>query len=338
MLSRDAEAIVAAEGRSRRGIVRACAVLAVGVTSDDLDRLRDRGVLESLGRGLDRLRDRPFDWESRCQATLDLAGDGAVLGLRSAGRMHGAYAYRDTDAVEVLIARGRDHRSSVGRIVQTRVLPPSQIACIDGFPVTTMARTFFDLCGDPDPGVRYQHPYHERRMRQVYNDALGRRGMTFFEEAAVLAVTARRGRRGTTLARNTLLHYGPKHEPTRSHVETLFLELVRAYDLPEPERQVVMADAYGFIGTVDFLWPRARHVVEVDSSWHDGPEDELRDLERDEALRAAGYTVDRYRYGDIVRRPTAVARELGAATRRHADQLPPVAGGPTGGSMVSWRR
>jgi very-short-patch-repair endonuclease len=319
VLSRHAEAIVAAEGASRRGIVRACAVCALGVTRDDLDRLRDRGVIESLARGLDRLRDRPFDWESRCQATLDLAGDGSVLALRSAGRIHGAYTYRDADAVEVLIARGRDHRSSVGRIVQTRVLPPSHITCTNGFPVTTMARTFFDLCGDPDPGVRYQHPYHERRMRQVYNDALGRRGMTFFQEAAVLAVTARRGRRGTTLARNTLLHYGPKHEPTRSDSETLFLELVRAYDLPEPERQVAMTDEHGFIGTVDFLWPRARHVVEVDSRWHDGPIDEEEDLQRDERLRRAGYTVDRYRYGDIVRRPTAVAHEVGAATRRHAD-------------------
>ena len=116
--------------------------------------------------------------------------------------------------------------------------------------------------------------------------------------------------------RETLLHYGPKHVPTRSETETLFYELVRAYALPEPERQVPITDAHGFVGTVDFLWRAARHIVEVDSAWHDGPEDEIADLERDELLRAAGYTVDRYRYGDIIRRPAAIARELGVATNR----------------------
>ena len=309
---------MAGAGAQRRGIVRTDLVEASGVSFGDLVRLRDRGVLVTLGRGVDRLRDRPFDWESRCQALLDLAGCGAVLGLRTAARLHGAYAYRAADDVEALIVRGRDHRSAVGRIVQTRLLPPEHITCVDGFPVTTLARTFFDLCGDPDPGLAYRHPYHERRMRQLYNDLLGRRGMTFFQEAAVLAVTARRGRRGSALVRETLLHYGPKHVPTKSETETLFYELARAYDLPEPERQVPISDDRGFIGTVDFLWRDDMHIVEVDSSWHDGPEDELGDLERDDRLRAAGYTVARYRYIDIVRRPTAIARELGAATSRSA--------------------
>jgi very-short-patch-repair endonuclease len=318
MDSRAAEAIVAMAGAQRRGIVRTDLVMRCGVSCGDLARLRHRGVLVTLGRGVDRLRDRPFDWESRCQALLDLAGCGAALGLRTAARLHGAYAYRAAEDVETLIVRGRDHRTAVGRIVQTRFLPEEHVTWVDGFPVTTLARTFFDLCGDPDPGLTYRHPYHERRMRQLYNDALGRRGLTFFQEAAVLAVTARRGRRGTALVRETLLHYGPKHVPTQSETETLFFELVRAHELPEPERQVPIADDRGFVGTVDFLWRADMHIVEVDSTWHDGPEDEVADLERDDRLRAAGYTVDRYRYIDIVRRPTAIVRELGAATSRSA--------------------
>ena len=290
----------------------------------DLTLLRERGLLLALGRGVDRLRDHPFDWGSRCQALLDLAGPGAVLGLRTAARLHGAYAYRAADEVEALVERGRDQRTAIGRIMQTRLLPDSQVTLVDGFPVTTLARTFFDLCGDPDPGLRYRHPYHERKMRQLYNDALARHGMTFTQEAAVLAVTARRGRRGTALVRETLLHYGPKHVPTHSETETLFYELVRAYDLPEPERQVSITDAHGFVGTVDFLWRDVRHIVEVDSSWHDGPEDKLADVERDDLLRAAGYTVDRYRYEDIIRRSTAIVRELGVATNRCRSELHPI--------------
>jgi hypothetical protein len=200
----------------------------------------------------------------------------------------------------------------VGRFVETRWLPPAHTTVVDGLPVTTIARTFFDLCGDPDTELSLRHPVHERRMKQLYNDCLGRRGMTFTSEAAVLSVLARRGRSGTRLVRQLLRYFGPKHTPTRSDVETLFLELVRSYDLPEPECQAVIVGPDGFIGTVDFAW-RARHVVvEVDSSWHDGPLDQEADALRDARLAAAGLVVKRYRYGDIALDPRSVARELAA--------------------------
>lgn len=319
MLSREAEAIVAAVGCRRRGIVRTDLAAGLGVAGDDLDRLRERGVLVALGRGVDRLRDRPFDWQSQCQAALDLAGPDAALGLRSAARLLGWYAYRSCDAVEVVVTRGRDQRTTVGRIVQTRRLPADHLTVVDGFRVTTAARTFFDLCGDPDPGVRYRSGYHESRMALVYNDAVARRGLTFVQEAAVVAVTARRGLQGSRLARSILVSFGAEHEPTRSDTESLFFLLVRSRGLPEPERQAVLADERGFIGAVDFLWRRSRHVVEVDSSWHDGPLDRAEDARRDERLRAAGYTVARYRYGQIVGRPDLVAGEVGVATRCDAE-------------------
>jgi very-short-patch-repair endonuclease len=235
-----------------------------------------------------------------------------VLGVRSAARLHGFYAYRSTDAVDVVIPRARDSRTAIGRLVQNRWMPGEHVTIVDGFPVTTVARTFFDLCANPEPGLSYRHRYHEQRMKMVYNDALGRRGMTFTQEAAVLLVLARRGRTGTRLTRRILLHYGPKHQPTRSDAETLFLEVVRTHGLPDPERQGVIAGERGFIGTVDFVWRSRKLIVEIDSSWHDGPEDEERDLERDRQLEKAGYTVKRYRYGDLVAHPDRIARVLGA--------------------------
>src|SRR3546814_19882193 len=76
----------------------------------------------------------------------------------------------------------------------------------------------------------------------------------------------------------------------------------------------------GWIGTVDFLFEQVRHVVEIDSSWHDGPRDRAADAERDEALRAAGYTVERYRSGRLVGEPAAAARDL-AWVHRSEDRL-----------------
>lgn len=310
------EELAAAHGGANRGIVLSSAVLEAGGEEHELKELRQRGVLISLGRGVDRLRDHPFDFFAQCAAALALAGRGAVLGLRTAARLLGFYAYRGSTVVEVIVLRGRDQRTTVGRVVQTRWLPDQHVMSVDGLPVTTVGRTFFDLCGDPDVGLRRRggHPVHERTMERVYNDCLGRRGLTFTQEAAVLLVMAKQGRRGTSLVRNLLLKHGPKYVPTGSDTESLFMELVVAYGLPDPERQVPISGPDGFIGTVDFLWRRAEHVVEVDSTWHDGPLDEEDDVLRDKRLEAAGYTVKRYRYGQLIAGASAVARELGVAT------------------------
>jgi Protein of unknown function (DUF559) len=253
------------------------------------------------------------------------SGPGAVLGLRAAARLHGFYAYRRSSAVELLVLRGRDERTSIGRIVQTRLLPPQHVMEVDSFPVTTVARTFFDLCGDPDPGLRRRggHPAHEKKMARVYNDAAGRRGLSFVQEVAVLAVLARRGRRGTRLVRRLLLGFGPRYVPTRSDTESLFFELVAAFGLPEPEKQAVVTDIEGWIGTVDFLWRAERVIVEIDSTWHDGPVDQERDEERDLRAEAAGYVVCRYRYRHLVDEPNRVHRELVVAMRRMTVWLRP---------------
>lgn len=310
-----AERVAARIGGEADGIVDATAARAAGLSDDARDALRRRGLLVRISNGIDRLRDHPFDFRCRCRAALAVAGPGAALGLRTAGRLHGCWAYRHCDAVEVVVPRGRDHRTSVGRIVETRELPPDHVTQVDGFPVTTVARTFFDLCGDPDGGLSLRHPYHEKKMKQLYNDCVGRRGLTFTLAVAALLVLAKRGRRGTRLVRSILQRYGPKHRPTKSDVETLFFELVLDRGLPEPERQAVITGPRGFIGTVDFAWRSAMHIVEVDSSWHDGPLDEEVDEQRDADLEAAGYTVERYRYGHIVMEPDRIHRELAAILR-----------------------
>jgi hypothetical protein len=184
---------------------------------------------------------------------------------------------------------------------------------VAGFPVTTLSRTFFDLCANPDPGFRYRHPAHEQKMVRVYNDALARHGLTFAAQSACLVVLARRGRRGTAVVRNILLRHPPDTVPTQSDDETLFMQLVWAYGLPEPEKQQALSDERGFIGVVDFLWRRARLVVEIDSVWHDGPLDTASDQARDQRLIATGYTVKRWRYWDLIERPGAIALELAVA-------------------------
>src|SRR3546814_8695325 len=102
-----------------------------------------------------------------------------------------------------------------------------------------MARTFFDLCGDPEPGVPLDSPYHRRRMEKVYNDALGRRGMTFAQEAAVFSVMACRGRAGTALGRAILERFGPDHrsEEHTSELQSLMRISYAVFCLKKKKKQ-----------------------------------------------------------------------------------------------------
>jgi very-short-patch-repair endonuclease len=136
----------------------------------------------------------------------------------------------------------------------------------------------------------------------VFNDALGRRGLTMVHEVAVLAAIGGRGRPGTALVRELLERFGPRYRPTKSEGESLFVELLDAFNLPVPERQVCLGDM-AFIGTVDFLYRPQRVVVEIDGVWHDGPLDYAYDEERDDRLIAEGFEVVRIRYADLVLRP-----------------------------------
>jgi very-short-patch-repair endonuclease len=78
------------------------------------------------------------------------------------------------------------------------------------------------------------------------------------------------------------------------------MEIVDALELLEPERQVPMSDHTGWIMNVDFLWRAARLVLEVDSTWHDGPLDRTMDREQQLRLEAAGWEVWRWPYRQLI--------------------------------------
>ncbi len=80
-------------------------------------------------------------------------------------------------------------------------------------------------------------------------------------------------------------------------------------ELPQP---VVGARLNGF--TVDFLWPDARLILEVDG--HDTHGDRLafeEDRRRDQIHAAAGYTVVRVTWRQLVEQRTAVLVRLAQA-------------------------
>ncbi|MGH9185297.1 MAG: endonuclease domain-containing protein [Acidimicrobiales bacterium] len=297
------------------GVLQGSEMRDLGVTESAIKHQVDISRVLRIKRAIYRLSDYPWTWQSELQALLFDAGPKAVVSRRSAARLLKFWRYRDCPVLEVTGPENHDHEVTLGRRHRSSRMPTQHVTVVQGFPCTTAARTCFDLIGDPDPGLRRSivgREIHAKNMKRVVNDALRRRGMALGQLAAVRATLSKRGRPGSTLARLIVVEFGARYVPTESEGEDLFLELVAASGLPEPERQIDISGdlGSGWIGRVDFLYRALRLVIEIDGSTHDGPLDQAADDARDAYLRAEGYEVWRIPYVELLFRPERVMREL----------------------------
>jgi very-short-patch-repair endonuclease len=120
--------------------------------------------------------------------------------------------------------------------------------------------------------------------------------------------TGRRGRRAAAKA------LGLATGRAESALESLAWVLWHVACLPTPLFQAVVLCGGRFLGRVDFLWPEAMLVVEVDGLGKYAERGELqREKARQNALVAEGYTVLRFTWADVVHRPDAVLRQVRAS-------------------------
>jgi hypothetical protein len=89
--------------------------------------------------------------------------------------------------------------------------------------------------------------------------------------------------------------------------------------LPPPCQQAVIRADGRFLARVDFLWEDARLIVEVDGLAKYAERGALQDEKaRQNRLVAAGYTVRRFTWSDVVHRPEQVVRQVQSALRKAA--------------------
>ncbi|MGI8460995.1 MAG: DUF559 domain-containing protein [Solirubrobacterales bacterium] len=114
-----------------------------------------------------------------------------------------------------------------------------------------------------------------------------------------------------TTRERTLADMGWGAEPTRSHLERLFVRLVSVAGLPKPEVNVHVGPY-----RVDFLWRAERVVVEVDGfAFHSSRGSFESDRARDRELQRRGYVVLRFTYREVNEEPDAVAASLWSPLR-----------------------
>jgi very-short-patch-repair endonuclease len=292
-----ADRTIADLAKKQRGVVSRAQLLAVGVTSDSIKHRLRAGRLHRVHPGVYRAGHTAPIHGAREMAAVLACGNGAVVSHLSAAALLQLLPYPAKPGPVDITVAGRDPGSRRGIAVhRVTVLDERDVGSVRGVPVTTPARTILDLAA-----VLSSHSL-ERALAEAQVRRLVRR------PDLVDQLGRNRGRRGTRMLRRVLaLEGGPA--PTRSDAERRLLRLVRAAELPIP-RVNSRLGRY----EVDFLWPEQRLVVEVDSFRFHSPRPRFeRDRARDAALAAAGYTVIRVTWRQLVDTPEAVAARIAAA-------------------------
>jgi Transcriptional regulator, AbiEi antitoxin/Protein of unknown function (DUF559) len=278
--ARPSDGEIGALARRQYGIVTRAQLLELGLGEDAIDARLRNGRLCRLHRGVYAVGHGLVPEEGRWLAAVLRVGKGAVLSHVSAATLWGIRRGTHSSRIDVSAPRCTRSPSEICR--RYLQLAPDETTVRRKIPVTTLARTLFDLAtetsvdglGDAIREAEYLHRFQLRHLEDLLERYPGRRG------TAVIETCLRR------------LGRSPKGR-TRSELETRFAALLARTDLPRPALNALL-DVDGFKVEADCLWGEQRLIVELDG----GRAHRTRvafesDRERDRRLQAAGWRVVR---------------------------------------------
>jgi very-short-patch-repair endonuclease len=228
-------------------------------------------------------------------------GEGALLSHRSAAALWGLSRQRSS-LIDITAATGRQgvHRRE-GIFIHRGRLHPEDRAVRGGLPITTVARTLFDMA--EFVGLK--------RLESAWEEA-DRLGLLELREVEHVCERGY-GRRALRPIRR-LLTEARAAAITRSPLEDEFAAFCRDYGLPTPSFNTTVL---GF--EVDALWPRQRLAAELDSwEFHGHRAAFERDRARDTALQVAGYRTIRITHRRLHQEAPALEKDLRALLRPSA--------------------
>lgn len=152
------DAQIASIARRQRGLVTRRQLLGeVGLRKGAVDRRLAAGQLVAVHRCVYRLAGRPLPLSWAMAAAL-AGGRGAVVSGRSAAAVHGIGVRGRL--IEITATRERRHPGIECRLAR---LAPDDVTVQRDVPVTTMARTIFDIARMDDSGVPLAELVHRAR-------------------------------------------------------------------------------------------------------------------------------------------------------------------------------
>jgi len=225
---------------------------------------------------------------TRSEAAWLWSGRRGVLAGLAAAALHGSDWISDDEPVELI---WRNPHAPAGVITRNHRVEGDEVTRVAGLPVTTPARTAFDLAR--------QLPTGEAVARL---DAL-MRATPFSSEDVLLLAKRHPGSRGVRrlCAALPLVDSG-----AASPKETWLRLLLIDAGLPAPQTQIPVIARYRTVAVLDMGWERFKVAVEYDGDQHRSSRRQyVRDVRRLKALEACGWIVVRViaedRSDDVVR-------------------------------------
>jgi hypothetical protein len=298
----DAAGRLAARARAQHGTFTRGDVERCGLTDWALRRLVVTGWCEPVAEGVFRVAAAPRSTEQRWALALATQPAASALSHETAGEVYGLPGVRSRVPI-VSVERGRSHRNPLAIVRTTLWLPSAHIVVRRNLPMTTVARTLFDLAGVlPFPAFEV-----------ALDGALSRRLCTVGQLERVHFVLARRGRRGTAAVRRAVEARGKGFVAPASELERVGRRVFAEGGLPPPRFEVDLGGER-WVGRVDCVWSEAKLVVELDSRrHHEALLARDADRRRDNDLMAQGWRVLRFTWDDLHRRPAEVLAQIRAA-------------------------
>jgi very-short-patch-repair endonuclease len=290
----------------QHGVIATAQLYSLGLSETQIAVRVRNGWLHRVHRGVYSVGRRSLTPNGHWMAAVLASGESAVLSHQAAGELWEVRRLTlrsgRKPSIDVTVRGGRGARGRGGIVVhRSPTLLDEEVATREGIPVTTPARTLLDLA-TVLPRRQLERAMDEAERLNICN-----------EDDLEAIVGEHRGRAGAGILGAMLRDHRAGATATRNDLEEKFLALCRRYRFPQPGVNVPLLDY-----VVDFLWPEACLVVEVDGRETHGTRRAFQaDRDRDGRLAVAGYRVLRFTWWDVTRRPAVVAdrvrRLLGAA-------------------------
>lgn len=276
----------------QHGVVSGSQLREVGLDSNAIKRAVASGRLHRLHGETFAVGHEALSMRGRWLAAVFAAGPLGALARWSAGRLLGYLTRPEPNGtVEVAVRLGHPRPRSL-RALRLASIEHDQLIVRDGIPCTSPSRTLCDLAS-----VLSVHQLERAVERAEFQDELDVPEITAIAES----IDRMRGVRNLRVVLGTGRLDASK---TGSELERLALRLWldAGFGRPLLQQTFVIGDPPRQI-RVDFSWPEAGLVVEVDGPHHRRPLARRRDAERDAGLRALGLTVIRIDYEMLEQRP-----------------------------------
>lgn len=273
------------------GIVLRSQLAGHGVSPATANRRVAAGEWQRVSDGVYRVLPAEDDVDLLRSACVALP---AVVSHGSAALLHGL-TDRPPTRPRVIVPASATHEFPGVDVRRSAGLDATQVTTLDGLPITTPARTLFDLAADLEPIT----------WRSIADRALGRRWVTPSEVERLAELLCGRGRPGSSTIRAYL------EDPWKgaSQLERRALRLLADAGLPSPirEYEIPWSPRQRF----DLAYPDHRLAIELDGRhWHDRPDAFQADRERDRAAARHGWIVVRFTWQDLERDPAGFIRTI----------------------------